>query len=87
MPVGQAVVALREKILDGKAPGLKKQSDLFTDAIGHAKPPIVVLSGYCHYALIYRRSPVGLPVPAVLGKGEGRARSSTACCRSWRGRR
>jgi hypothetical protein len=69
-PVGPAVVALREKVLDGKAPGLKKQSDLFTDAIGHAKPPIVVLSGYVYYALIYRRSPVGLPVPPRLGKGE-----------------
>jgi len=29
------VIALRERIIDGKAPGLKKQSDLFTDAIGH----------------------------------------------------
>jgi hypothetical protein len=68
-PVGAAVVALREKILEGKAPGLSKQSDLFTDAIGHAKPPIMVLSGYVYYSLIYRRSPVGLPVPARLGKG------------------
>jgi hypothetical protein len=70
VPVGQAVVALREKIIDGKAPGLKKQSDLFTDAIGHAKPPIVALSGYCHYAVIYGRSPVGLPEPTVLKKGK-----------------
>jgi len=22
-----------------------------------------LLSGYCHFAVIYRRSPVGLPVP------------------------
>lgn len=65
-PIGQAVNALREKILDGKAPGLTKQSDLFTDAIGHATVPLMTLSGYCYYALIYQRSPVGLPVPNVL---------------------
>jgi len=70
VPVGQAVVALRERIIDGKAPGLKKQSDLFTDAIGHATPPLMALVGYCHYAAVYRRSPVGLPVPAVLAKSK-----------------
>lgn len=42
------------------------QSDLFTDATGHAKPPLAALVGYCNYAVLYRRSPVGLPVPAVL---------------------
>ncbi len=66
VPVGQAVVALRKLIIDGKAPGLKKQSDLFTDAIGHATPPLRVLVGYCHYAAVYRTSPVGLPVPSAL---------------------
>jgi hypothetical protein len=65
-PVGQAVLLLREKILDGKAPGLKKQSDLFTDDIGHAKAPIVALSAYVYYAVIYKRSPVGLPMPSSL---------------------
>jgi len=68
VPVGPAVVALREKIVEGKAPGLKQQTDLFTDAIGHAKPPLMVLNAYCHYAVIYQRSPVGLPVPDVLKK-------------------
>jgi hypothetical protein len=66
VPVGQAVIALREKIIAGKAPGLKAQSDLFTDAIGHARPPLQALVAYCHFAVIYRRSPVGLPMPAVL---------------------
>jgi hypothetical protein len=68
VPVGQAVIALREKIIDGKAPGLKMQSDLFTDAIGHARPPLQALVAYCHFAVIYRRTPVGLPMPAVLAK-------------------
>jgi hypothetical protein len=33
VPVGQAVIALREKIIAGEARGLKQQEDLFTDAI------------------------------------------------------
>ena len=68
VPVGQAVLALREKIVAGEAPGLKKQSDLFTDPIGHAKAPLEALVAYCHYAVLYKRSPVGLDVPAVLSK-------------------
>jgi len=68
VPVGQAVLALREKIVEGKAPGLATQEDLFTDAIGHAKPPLMALAAYCHFAVIYRRSPVGLPMPDVLAK-------------------
>ena len=38
-PVGQAVMALRKKIAAGRAPGLTQQTDLFTDPIGHVKPP------------------------------------------------
>ncbi|MSQ93490.1 MAG: hypothetical protein EXR98_02915 [Gemmataceae bacterium] len=68
-PVGQAVIALRAKILAGEAPGLKQQSDLFYDAIGHAKSPLAALVAYCYYASIYQRSPVGLPLPAVLDYG------------------
>ena len=68
VPVGQAVMALRGKIISGEAPGLKKQGDLFTDGLGHARPPLKALATYCHFAVIYRRSPVGLPVPAILRK-------------------
>ncbi len=68
VPVGQAVIALREKIIAGQAPGLKQQEDLFTDAIGHARPPLQAMVAYCHFAVIYRRNPVGLPIPAVLEK-------------------
>lgn len=70
VPVGQAVIALREKIIAGQAPGLKTQEDLFTDAIGHARPPLQALVAYCHFAVIYRRSPVGLPLPAVLARAK-----------------
>jgi len=66
VPVGQAVIALREKIVAGRAFGLKSQEDLFTDGLGHPKAPLTVMMGYCHYAVIYRKSPVGLPVPKEL---------------------
>jgi len=66
VPAPQAVIALREKIIAGQAPGLKTQEDLFTDDLGHGKPPLQALVAYCNYAVIYRRSPVGLPVPSVL---------------------
>ncbi len=67
VPVGQAVIALREKIAAGQAPGLKAQWDLFTDPLGHPKPALSVMMAYCHHAVIYRRSPVGLPAPKELG--------------------
>lgn len=66
VPVGQAALALRQKIVAGQAPGIEKQSELFTDPWGHPTPPLKVLSSYCHYAVIYRRSPVGLPMPKAL---------------------
>jgi hypothetical protein len=66
VPAAQAVIALREKIIAGQAPGLKTQEDLFSDALGHGKPPLQALVAYCNYAVIYRRSPVGLAVPNVL---------------------
>jgi len=61
VPVGQAVIALREKIIAGAAPGLKNQADLFTDPLGHPKPVLQALIADCHFAVIYRRTPVGLP--------------------------
>jgi hypothetical protein len=60
VPVAQAVIALRERIVAGQAPGLKSANDLFSDAIGHARPPLEMLNAYCHFAVVYRRSPVGL---------------------------
>ncbi|MEQ2007354.1 MAG: hypothetical protein ABMA26_11200 [Limisphaerales bacterium] len=59
-PVGDAVMKLRELIAAGKAPGLTKQTDLFTDQIGHGKEPILALATYCNFACIYKVSPVGL---------------------------
>lgn len=66
VPVGQAAIALREKIIAGLTPGLKVQWDLFADCWGHPKPALKALAAYCHFAVIYRRSPVGLAMPAEL---------------------
>jgi hypothetical protein len=70
VPAPQAVIALREKIIAGQAPGLKAQSDLFSDATGHGTPALRTLVGYCNFAVMYRRSPVGLPVPEDLKRAK-----------------
>lgn len=66
VPVSRAVLALRQRVAQGTAPGIAKQSDLFRDDLGHPRPPLAALVTYCHFATIYGRSPVGLPVPAML---------------------
>ena len=70
VPTGQAVIRLREKVLAGLVPGVQTQADLFQDDLGHPTEVIQVLAGYLHFAVIYHRSPVGLPVPYLL-KGTG----------------
>jgi hypothetical protein len=66
VPVSRAVFALRERVAQGTAPGIAKQSDLFRDDLGHPQPPLAALVAYCHFAAVYGRSPVGLPVPPTL---------------------
>lgn len=68
VPSGEAVIALRAKVIKGEAPGIKTQNELFTDVLGHPGPQIRVLSAYCHFAVIYRRDPTGLPVVSQLAK-------------------
>jgi hypothetical protein len=68
VPVGQALIALREQVKAGQAAPLRSQEELFVDEIGHPSVPLQVLAAYCHFAVLYRRSPVGLSVPAVLGR-------------------
>ena len=62
VPVGDATVKLRALVLEGKYPGVTKQSDLWNDAMPHAGVHVMALSGYCHFAAIYRTSPVGLKI-------------------------
>lgn len=68
IPTSQANSELRARIIRKEFPGLDKQSDLFLDPIGHPKPPLVALNAYLHFATIYGRSPVGLPMPTILKK-------------------
>ena len=66
IPTSQANATLRAMIIRHGFPGLDKQSDLFLDQIGHPKPPLVALNAYLHFATIFGRSPVGLPMPTIL---------------------
>ncbi len=66
VPVSEAIFALRELVLEKKAPGITTQSSLFRDPLGHPNAAIAVLVTYCHFACIYQRSPEGLPVPQPL---------------------
>ena len=60
VPVGDAVVKLRELIAAGKFPGVTKQADLFRDPIGHGLGHVQALAAYCNFAAIYRLTPEGL---------------------------
>lgn len=60
VPVGEAVLRLREQVIAGKVPGITKQSELFRDQIGHGNAPLHQLAAYCQFACLYRRTPVGL---------------------------
>ncbi len=64
VPVGDAVVKLREMVVQRKFPGVKAQSELFRDPIGHVGSEVQALAGYCNFVAIYRRNPKGLELPA-----------------------
>lgn len=75
VPTGEATIALREKIRLGEAPGLRRQAELFTDRLGHPGPVLALLNAYTHFAVICRRSPIGLLAPARI---EGIVPAATA---------
>jgi hypothetical protein len=60
VPAGNAVLALREKVVKGEVPGVHLEKELFVDSMGHPGELIRRLVAYCNFAAIYRRSPVGL---------------------------
>ncbi len=66
VPASAAVYALRERVAEGKVPGVEKQSQLFRDDHGHPSEVLALLVTYCHFAAIYQMTPVGLPVPRPL---------------------
>ena len=65
VPSAQAMVAIRTKIANKEWPGLTKQGDLFVDAV-HPSAPMEALNTYMLFAVLYGRSPVGLPIPTML---------------------
>lgn len=60
VPVGEAVLRLREMVIAGEMPGVSRQSELFVDEIGHGAKPVLQLAAYGQFACLYRRRPVGL---------------------------
>jgi len=66
VPSAQAVVTLRTRIYNKEMPGLTSQEELFRDPLSHPAPPLEALNTYLHYAVIYGKSPVGLPMPGLL---------------------
>jgi hypothetical protein len=60
VPVADAVLRLRERVMTGKVPGIGRPSELFSDAIGHGTAPVLALVTYCNFSCIYGCSPVGL---------------------------
>lgn len=64
VPFGDAIVKLRAMIVDGKFPGVKRQSELFPDTMPHPGPLLAWLSAYCHFSAIYRIPPPAASPPA-----------------------
>ena len=63
-------MALRTRIANHEVAGLAKQGELFRDALSHPSAPLEALITYLHYAVLYDRSPVGLPMPDVLKRAK-----------------
>jgi hypothetical protein len=66
IPTAQAHNALRVMIYNKEMPGMTDQGEVFRDFIGHPTAPVVALNTYLHFAVLYQRSPVGLPQPTIL---------------------
>jgi hypothetical protein len=57
IPVGTAVVRLRELIAEGTLPGIDRPSRLFVDDIGHNHALISHVQVYMYYAALFHRDP------------------------------
>jgi hypothetical protein len=66
VPTAQAHNALRTLIYKKEMPGMTDQQQVFIDPIGHPTAPVITLNAYLHFAVLYQRSPIGLPVPTIL---------------------
>jgi hypothetical protein len=66
VPTSQAHNALRALIYKKEMPGMTDQQEMFSDTIGHPTAAVVTLNSYLHFAVLYKQSPVGLPLPSYL---------------------
>jgi hypothetical protein len=66
VPTAQAHNALRTLIYKKEMPGMAAQSEVFIDTIGHPTAPVIALNAYLHFSVLYKRSPIGLPMPEIL---------------------
>jgi hypothetical protein len=73
VPVNDAVLRTRQAIVEGTLPGVKLQSELFRDVLGHATQPTMDLVSYAWFACLYRRSPIGLT--SLIPAGDATARA------------
>jgi hypothetical protein len=71
VPVWDATISLRQMIVNGKVPGIAKQSELFMDGLGHARKPLQDMASYLWFGALYNQSPVGMK--ALDGKSNGQA--------------
>ena len=78
---GQAL--LRAQIIDGKVPGVKKQSELYSDAMGHVSELGQRLNAYTVFAAIYGESPVGLHVSEWEKSGDTVLRAQNLSLQTW----
>lgn len=62
VPVGDAFVRMRAMVVDGKFPGVAKQSELFNDDMPHQGKLGSLLQDYCIFTALHHRSPAGLNV-------------------------
>jgi hypothetical protein len=60
VPSATAVYRLRQEIIRGNVPGIQQQSEIFSDAMGHPRAPIINIVTYAWFATMYRQSPVGM---------------------------
>ena len=67
--VGDAVYMLRKEVIRGNVPGIEKQSQLFSDSMGHSGSIVSAIADYVTFATVYRTSPVGLDSVATMAPG------------------
>jgi hypothetical protein len=58
VPAAEAVRRLRLQVIEGKVPGIGKQSELFADAMGHPGPALSDLVSYVWFASLYHHNPL-----------------------------